>query len=1291
MNAAPRPAVLPADDDWRALKEAVTRFEAAWRQGLRPVIDAHLPAEGLLRRALLVELAHLDLELRLKAGETARVEEYLARYPELAGDGAITRDLVLAEYELRQRTDPALDPDDYLRRFPQHQADLAPRLLPVTRFASRVGRDTPRNPATLRAESPPRVPGYEVLGLLGRGGMGVVYRARQLSLYRLVALKVLPEDCAHDPVWLERFRREGRTASALNDPHICTIYDSGEFDGRPFLSMELIEGQTLDALLGRRPGAEELARLIGQAARALAAAHAAGVVHRDVKPQNLMVRGDGLVKVLDFGLARPPGVRRFPLDPGASGSDPGGRVGTVRYMSPEQARAEPVGPATDVFSLGIVLYELATGQHPFAAGSEVGGLHAVESHTPLAPALLNPEIPAALDGLTLRMLARDPRLRPSAAEVDAALTELMTKGADRRAGGPLRLGQRLTVGRQVERAALRAAFQAAAAGQGGMVCVTGEPGLGKTTLVEGLLDELAAGGWNCSLARGRCSERLAGAEAYLPFLEALDNLLQGPDGASAAHVLRLLAPTWYVQLVPQASQAPDAVLVAAREASPERRKRELGAFFQENSRRRPFVLFLDDIHWADPSSVDLLAYLGGKCAGLRLCLLLTYRPSDLRMGGHPFGQVKLELQGRGVCREVALSFLSRDDFDRYLALAFPGHRFPIEFADVVHARTEGNPLFMVDLLRYLRDQGTLVEENGQWTLTRRVQELLPELPESVRGLIQRKVDQLDPEARRLLMAASVQGREFDAAVVARLLGQGAADVEERLDFLERVHVLVRLVREHEFPDGTPTLRYAFVHVLYQNAFYASVRPTRKAAWSAAAADALLDHYGQKSAAVATELALLFEAARDPERAIPYCLQAARNAVGVAAHQEAALLARRGLALLAKLPDTAARDVQELPLLLSLGVSLVATTGFASPEVEQTYERARALCQRGDDLSTLVPVLYGLWNLYLVRCDLVRCTELAGQMSALAAGQADPVYRLLAHNVQQQPCFHRGDFGPARAHQEQALALYELPTHRGLTDVYGEDPGVGCLAYGAATLWQLGYADQALRSLEAGRRLAEDLSNPFNVAQVLYYGALTHLCRRDEPAARALAEALRELCEEQGFALLLAGAQVLLGRLGSGQGDDALRQMRQGLADWQATGAWSHRPYHLALLAEALIDADQLPKAETALAEARTITETTGERFWEAELRRLQGELHARRAETELAEACLRRAADVARRQGARALELRALVGLARSCRPEGKLAEARTALAEAYAWFTEGFDTADLREAKELLDGRAQT
>jgi predicted ATPase len=1286
MRPGSEPAPTPPAEDWSALKQVVRRFEQAWHGEPRPRIDDHLPASGPLRGRALVELAHIELELRLKAGEPARVEEYLIRYPELTDDRAVL-ELIAAEHELRWRREPGPALDEYLQRFPQYRTRLREQIERPTVAAASM-----RCPADPRAEAPPEVVGFEVLGPIGRGGMGVVYKARQNSLDRLVALKFLPEECARDPVWLARFRREARTASALNHPHICTIYDTGESAGRPFLCMELVEGRTLEALVGRRPPVEELARLLGQAARALAAAHAAGVVHRDIKPANLMVRDDGIVKVLDFGLARrlpESGVQRSSSN--AISTDPGARVGTLLYMSPEQARAEPVDAATDIFSLGLVVYELATGQHPFRADSDVGVLHAIVAQPPVPPSRLNPEVPASLETLIQHMLAKDPRLRPTALEVEATLTRLTVQVPGRPGSQRAGPGRRPTVGRQQEGAALRTGFEEAAAGRGSLLCVTGEPGLGKTTLVETFLDELAASGQTWSLARGRCSERLAGAEAYLPVLEALDGLLQGAGGASAAQALRLLAPSWYVQLAPLAADDPSLarVFAEAKQASQERRKRELGVLLGELSRQRPLVLFLDDVHWADPSSVDLLAYLGSRCAGWRLLVVLTYRPSDLLRTQHLFGPVKLDLQGRGLCREIALPFLSRHDLDRYLALAFAGHQFPEEFAAALHARTEGNPLFLVDLLRYLRDSGAIVQDQGRWALARAVPDLQRELPESVRGMIQRKVEQLGEADRRLLMAASVQGAEFDSAVAAHLLGREAEDVEERLDVLERVHLMVRRVREQSFPDGALTVRYGFVHVLYQNALYAALRPTRKAAWSAAAARTLVSHYGEKSAGLAAELATLFEAGRDPERAADYYLLAAESAARVFAHHESVALARRGLSVLQALPDTPDRARREIRLQLTLGVQLQVALGYAAPEAEHIYDRARTLCEQLAETPSLFRVLWGLWMFYLVRPDLGKARELAERLFTLAQDQAQ---FLLAREALVVTYLHLGDPGMARDHMEQAIALYDPKRHKSLTDLYGQDPAVTCLAFGAVALWLLGYPDQGVQRSREAVALGRELRQPNTLGLALYFGAILRQYRREAPAVRESAEAAAAIAAEHGISLWQAVGLVMCGwaLAEQDQADSSIARIRGGLTAWQGTGGGTHRPYHLALLAEALGRAGQLEEGLGALAESLALAQRTGEGFHTAELHRLRGELLLRQDTDEgacrEAEACFRQAFVIARRQQAKSLELRAAMSLTRLYQKQGRPAEARPMLAECYGWFTEGFDTPDLQEAKLLLE-----
>jgi predicted ATPase len=846
-----------------------------------------------------------------------------------------------------------------------------------------------------------------------------------------------------------------------------------------------------------------------------------------------------------------------------------------------------------------------------------------------------------------------------------------------------RLGDHaLMVGRDEVLAELRTALESSAAGRGALFCLSGEPGIGKTAVVEAFLRELSESDRGCYVGRGRCSERLAGSEAYLPLLEALEDLSRDAD-EQVRELMSTFAPHWHRRTAPSDRAAVEQI-GGSPAASQEHLKRELVAFIGALAERQPVVMFLDDLHWADASTVDVLAYWANRCTSQRVLIAATYRPSELLRTNHPFVRAKLELQGHGICHETAMTLLTRGDVDAYLSLSFPAHAFPRALSARIYDRTEGNPLFMVDLLRFLRDRGVLLALDGRWTMTGELPALANDLPESVRSLIERKIGDLDNADRMLMSAAAVQGYEFDAAVVARVLGRDPTETEERLEALDRTHGFVRLLDGRALPDNTFTLRYTFVHVLYQNALYASLRPTQKVSWSAAVAQALLDYYRTDSATIALELAILFEAARDFGHAADYFLLAAQRAAAQSANKEAVALARRGLNAVTLSPDTPDRAQRELHLQTTLGPALMSTIGYGSPEVEAAYVRARGLCTQVSEMPRRFTVIYGLYQYWLARADYGTCRELAEQLLTLAQKLDDPAVLIPAHSALGNTLCFSGEFDAARRHGEQLITMYVSSRHHALAGLYsGFDLGVGSKGGIAVSRWALGFPDRAVGSAESGIALARDLSHTSSLALALNWTAMVHQHRRDPLRTRQHAEAAIALAEEE-LAPWLAWATMLRGWAMAVQGEheDGIAQLRRGLTAWTSAGLRCLEPYFLSLLGGAHAAAAQPEAALAAVVEALAITDQTGEGYAEAELHRMKGELLGNSGE---AEACYRRAIAVSRAQRARSLELRAATSLRRLELARGTSTASVRMLSEIYGWFTEGFDTIDAQEARALL------
>ncbi len=866
------------------------------------------------------------------------------------------------------------------------------------------------------------------------------------------------------------------------------------------------------------------------------------------------------------------------------------------------------------------------------------------------------------------------------------------------------------VGRETELAQLQKWLDTALRGERQVVFVSGEPGIGKTTIVETFLAQ-TLGERRLGIARGQCIEHYGPGEAYLPVLEALGRLCREAGGERSIRVLSQQAPTWLLQMPTLLEDAElETVRRRAQGATRERMLREMAEALEVLTAHIPLVLVLEDLHWSDVSTLELLTFLARRREPARLLVIGTYRPVEALSVDYPLRAVTQELHLHHHCTELRLGFLTEAEVAEYLTRRFPGHQFPPTLAHMIHCRTEGNPLFMVNVVDVLVAQAMLVEENGHWRVQGESAEVAVGVPDNIRQMIERQIERLNPAERSTLEAASVAGGDFAAMAVAAALGVDVVEVEELCSGLAQRNRFLRLQGESAWPDGTVTTRYAFIHSLYQEILYERVATGWRQRLHQRIGERGEAAYGDHAREIAAELALHFERGHDYRRAVQYLQHAGENAVRRSAYVEASTHLTKGLMLLATLPDTHERTQQEVTLQVALGGILIATKGYTAPEVERIYTRARALCQQTGDTPHLFPALRGLWVCSLVRAEHQTARELGQQLLRLAQTLCDPALLVEAHQALGITLCFLGDLEAAQGHLEHGIALYDPQQYRALAFLYAQDSGVTCRAVAAWVLWFRGYPEQALARAEEALTLARQLSHSFSLGVALFYGAMVRrYCDRQGQAASQWAEETVTLSTAQGFPFWLAGGIVLRGveLTHQGQSEAGIEQIRQGVAAFRATGAEIFRPYFLALLAEAYGAAGQVEESLAILTEALEAVDKTGERFYAAELWRLRGELtltskvkgpksRSRKSKAAdlhstignphaEAEECFRQAIAIARRQGAKAWELRAVMSLSQLWRQQGKKKQAHKMLAEIYSWFTEGPGTTDLQEARMLL------
>lgn len=747
---------------------------------------------------------------------------------------------------------------------------------------------------------------------------------------------------------------------------------------------------------------------------------------------------------------------------------------------------------------------------------------------------------------------------------------------------------------------------------------------------------------------------------------------------------------------------------------------------QAAARRQPLLLVVDDLQWADGGSINLLFHLGRRLEGSRVLMVGIYRPAEVALGRsatlspagvagqrerHPlealvnefqrqFGDILIDL-GQAEGRRFVNVFLETE----------PNQLGP-EFREGLYHHTRGHALFTVEMVRGMQERGDLVrDEQGRWVEGPALNWEI--LPARVEGVIGERVGRLPLRLQETLKIASIEGEMFRAEVVARLQAMDERTMIRQLSGeLDQQHRLVSSQGSQRLgPEGQRLSPYRFRHILFQRYLYHNLAEAERVYLHEAVGSELERLYGEQTEAVAIELARHFETAGLVFKAVHYLHQAGSRAVRLSANEEALRHFKRGLALLETLPETLERNRQELVLQIASFAPLMAVQGYGAADLRQAYERAQELCEKVMEPDQLFVVLYGLWGYSLVSMDFQMATELAQRCLTLAESSQNRALLLEGHRMVGEIAFYRGDFVPARQHLEQSYALYDPHLHHAHASVYGQDPKVALLSNGSWNLWCLGYPDQALKWVQEALALAQEWPHPFSQAFALDYACMLHQFRGERQAVQKQAEAAIILSTEQGFVLWLAQANILQGWMLVEQGEleQGIAQMRQSLATHRTTGVEVQVPYLLALLAKVYGQIGQIEPALEALAEAIAAVEKTVGHYWEAELYRLKGELLLNASREgggqkdealqepkapygqaqDRAEACFWQAIEVARRQGGKSLELRAVMSLSRLWQGQGKREEAHQMLAEIYNWFTEGFETADLQEARTLLEALA--
>jgi DNA-binding winged helix-turn-helix (wHTH) protein/tetratricopeptide (TPR) repeat protein/type II secretory pathway predicted ATPase ExeA len=815
------------------------------------------------------------------------------------------------------------------------------------------------------------------------------------------------------------------------------------------------------------------------------------------------------------------------------------------------------------------------------------------------------------------------------------------------------------VGRAAELEKLTIALHEAERGDRQVVLLAGEAGAGKTTLVETFLSSALHTPWR--VARGQCVEHRGSGEPYMPLLEALARLCREPDGGAVLDALRREAPSWLVQLPSLLPESEHAGLVARTGTSGERMLREFGLFAERLTAERPLLLLLEDLHWSDYATLDVLDLLARQPGRARLLLLGTFRPADVKAARHPMHAIAQELRVRGYCQVMPVSPLVPPEVDEYLVRRFPAASFHAELAGVLHARTAGNPLFVENLVDSWLERGLIRHDGDEWVLDSDSGALETDVPETLHHFIEKQVSELDPGEQQLLEVASVFGRTFSVAAVASALPGADEDIERRAETFSREGRFLRADGAEPWGDGAITSRFSFTHDLFVDVLYRRIPAARRARLHLQAGHAIERAWSGRDREHVSALALHFRRGGDRERGPKYLQRAAEQALERSAYREAVDHLSAALDLLADSASGADRDRMELALLCRLAPCLIATRGYADARVEQNYVRARELAERLGDTVLLSQTLYGLANMYEYRGAYEVAEQVVSERLAID-GATSSVNLMESHELLTCSFLHQGRYRESVEHGEKAMAAVA-----GGPPPDGEQLVLLVQAHGwmSFALHFAGRGDAALAHNAEALRLADASGDDLARASAAIQAAFTRYHRGEPEEAAALAQRGAAIARERRFPFHSACGSILLGWNLALQGrpEEAVRQIHTGIALCRSIGALMDLPLFLAILADALDRSGDRPAALATLDEALAIVESGRTFFYEPELIRLRALLrYASGQDREVALDSLRKAHALAEAQGSPVLAERAAASVgALEAREESPRAAPRAA------------------------------